>query len=103
MELATNLRLAIAGSAGSVKPVQKQMRLAFFFQDIEGKWTDAKKNDVVANLSARWKSEGRTGEPVIRYAEPKAQPNKTGAVIFQYEAYAEAAETAMQGGVNVTT
>lgn len=70
------------------------MRIAFYFQDTEGRWTDAKKNEAVARLTAKWKSLGRSGAPVVHYPDPKAQPNKIGAVLFQYEAYAETTENA---------
>ena len=63
------------------------MKIFYYFQDIEGKWTPAKKEKAIAALRARSNGDGR--EMTVRFLEPVAQPSKRRPVFFQYEAYAE--------------
>ena len=65
---------------------------SYYFQDTEGLWSNDKKAKALAALTTRWKAAGGTGDMIVEYRSPIAQPNKIGPVIFQYEAVATAAE-----------
>ena len=70
------------------------MKVSYYFQDTEGKWTREKKEQAFLNISERCPSKGEAAAIVVVYLEPVAQPVKGAPILFQYSAYAETNDNA---------